>query len=269
MLKDILVHVDDPEKCAALDTAIGLAQRFNAHLSGLHVTSLFHYVAAKDVYVAGLWEASKDELRAAAQRAKERFAGATARAGINGEWHHVDGDAATVIGDYGRVVDLIVMGQPAENASPVTRDVADKLPLTTGRPVLYVPPGFSGSPGTSILVAWNDSREAARAVNDALPLLVRAEHVIIMAVAAPDGDNEFPCADIAAHLARHGVQAVAARDWASDNRVGDRLLEQAARQKADLIVAGAYGHSRLKEIVLGGVTRHMFRHAPMPVLMSH
>ena len=277
MLKDILVHVDHAEQSnAPLEAAVHLAERFNAHLGGVHVTSLYHYVAAHDVWVAGLWEACKDELRAAADSAQERFKSATARAGVLGEWHHVDGDPATTIIDYGRVVDLIVLGQPTENAPPITREIADKIPLAAGRPVLFVPGAWSGSLGKRVLVAWNNSREAARAANDALPLLSGADQVIVMAVDPPaddvareDGENDIPSADITLHLARHGVEAEAARDTAAPQFVGERLLEQAERQRADLIVMGAYGHSRLKEIMLGGATRHMLMHAKVPVLMSH
>jgi nucleotide-binding universal stress UspA family protein len=278
MLKDILVHVDYPEQSnGALEAAIHLARRFNAHLSGLHVTSLFHYVAAHDVWVAGLWEECKDDLRTAAKRAQEQFEAATTRAGFLSDWHHVDGDPTYAILDYGRVVDLVVLGQPAENVPLITREISDKAPLAMGRPVLFVPAtGISGSLGKRVLVAWKNTREAARAVNDALPLLTQAEQVTVMAVDAPDRaatgeDNQIdaPCADIARHLARHGVKTEAKRDTTSSQSAGERLLDVAQRQGADLIVMGAYGHSRLKEIVLGGVTRHMLTHATVPVLMSH
>jgi nucleotide-binding universal stress UspA family protein len=279
MLKDILVHVVRAEQPnGPLAAAILLAERYNAHLSGVHVTSLFHYVAAHDVWVAGLWEECKDELRAAAQRAQEQFNAATASAGVLGEWHHVDGDPTYTILDYGRVVDLVVLGQPTQDAPPLTREITDEVTLALGRPVLFVPAaGFSGALGKRVLVAWDGGRESARAVNDALPLLVQAEHVVVMSVEPPARDTapEYAQdeiskgADIALHLARHGVEAEATRDTASPQFVGEKLLEQVERQCADLVVMGAYGHSRVKEIVLGGATRHMLKHATVPVLMSH
>jgi nucleotide-binding universal stress UspA family protein len=270
MPKDILVHVDHADLSQGpLEAAIYLAERYNAHLSGIHVTSLFHYVAAHDIWVAGLWEACKDELRAAAERAQESFKKATTRAGIGGEWHHIDADPVTTVIDYGRVVDLIVLGQPAENASPVAREVADKIPLAAGRPVLFVPEAWSGSIGNRVLVAWNNSREAARAVNDALPLLKQAEKVTVMAVDPPGRPEQVSSVDIATHLARHGVRAQAVRETALDYLVGEKLFKQAQSQRADLIVMGAYGHSRIRETMLGGVTRYMFLHMAMPVLMSH
>jgi nucleotide-binding universal stress UspA family protein len=274
MIKDILVHVNNAEQDnPTLEAAIYLTQRFNAHLKGVHVSSLLDYAAAKDIFVAGLWEECKEDLRIAAKTAQERYKAAITRAGLSGEWHHVDGDPATTIIAQGRVVDLIVLGQPMDDPWPIARNIADKVPLAAGRPVLFVPSaGFAGSLGKSVLIAWNDSREAARAVNDALPLLTQAEQVIVMAVDPPpakSNEDSIPCADIALHLARHGVEAAATQDTASANFVGEVLRKQAERQHADLIVTGAYGHSRLKEIVLGGVTRYMLKHATVPVLMSH
>ena len=279
MLKDILVHVDKAEQPnGPLEAAIHLAERYNAHVSGLHVTSLFHYVAAHDVWVAGLWEECKDELRAAAQRAQEQFKAAAARAGVLGEWHHIDGDPTYTILDYGRVVDLVVLGLPTQDAPPITREITDKVTLALGRPVLFVPATkFPGSLGKRVLVAWDGGRESARAVNDALPLLAQAEHVVVMSIEPlvrdterERAEDEIPgSADIALHLARHGVETEAVRDTASSQFVGETLLDQVERQRADLVVMGAYGHSRVKEIVLGGATRHMLKHATVPVLMSH
>src|SRR5215217_3826640 len=231
MFKDILVHVDQIDQShGPLEAAIHLAERFNAQLSGLHVTSLFHYLAARDIWVAGLWEECKDELRAPAARAQERFKTATTQAGILSDWHYVDGDPNSALLAYGRVVDLVVVGQPKQDAPPITRGIADKVALAMGRPVLFVPMvGFSGSLGKRVLVAWDGSREAARAVNDALPLLKQAEQVIVMAVNPPPpegNENHIPCADIALHLARHGVKAEVTQDTASANFVGEVLRKQ-------------------------------------------
>src|SRR5215217_3431512 len=231
MIKDILVHVDNAEQdSSTLEAAIYLTQRFNAHLNGVHVSSLLDYAAAKDIFVAGLWEECKEDLRIAAKTAQERYKAAITRAGLSGEWHHVDGDPATTIIAQGRIVDLVVVGQPKQDAPPITREIADKVALAMGRPVLFVPMvGFSGSLGKRVLVAWDGSREAARAVNDALPLLKQAEQVIVMAVNPPPpegNENHIPCADIALHLARHGVKAEVTQDTASANFVGEVLRKQ-------------------------------------------
>jgi nucleotide-binding universal stress UspA family protein len=270
MFKDILVHVDDTGSGRArLEVAVDLAARFQAYLSGLYVASLLHYFSYVDP-APWSWESCRQALLEEADKAQQRFDAATTRAGITSEWRYVEGDALTVIGSYGSIVDLVVLGQPSEHAGPVTRDIAGKAPLATGRPTLLIPAAFSGTLGKRMLVAWNDSREAARAANDALLVLSQAEQVTVMAINRPgEAQNGSLCAGIVEHLSRHGVKAEAMGATASGNSVGEVLLDQAARQKADLIVMGAYGHSRLREIALGGVTRYMLKHATVPVLMSH
>ena len=123
-----------------------------------------------------------------------------------------------------------------------------------------------------MLVAWNSSAQAARAIHDALPLLARAKRVLIMAVhreAGGQGQDDVPGADIARHLVRHGVAAEASPVDAGGIEVGDLLLSRAADEGADLLVMGIYGHSRLRELVLGGVSRHLFDHMTIPVFMAH
>jgi nucleotide-binding universal stress UspA family protein len=132
--------------------------------------------------------------------------------------------------------------------------------------------GIKTAPGKHAIVAWNGSREAARAVNDALPILRGADQVEVMC-ANPDrgelGDADLPGADLCLHLARHGVKAEAQTLVASDLEIGDLLLSRAADHGADLIVMGAYGHARWREVVLGGVTRQLLEQMTVPVLMSH
>jgi nucleotide-binding universal stress UspA family protein len=147
---------------------------------------------------------------------------------------------------------------------------AGELVLGAGRPVLLVPyAGRYADAGKRVLIAWNASREAARAVADALPLLVRADAVDVVAF-APGGDHgEVPGADLAHYLARHGVKANAAVDSAPEVAIGERILTRAADTDADLIVMGAYGRSRLSELVLGGATRTLLAAMTVPVLMAH
>jgi nucleotide-binding universal stress UspA family protein len=145
--------------------------------------------------------------------------------------------------------------------------------LSAGRPVLVVP--HFGPPrnlGSNVLVAWNASREASRAVNDAMPFLRRANKVTVLAVdpqRGGDAHREIPSADIALHLSRHGVKPEAAQVAAPEIEAGEIILSQASRLGANLIVIGAYGHSRFREYIFGGVTRHLLRHMTVPVLMSH
>jgi nucleotide-binding universal stress UspA family protein len=145
--------------------------------------------------------------------------------------------------------------------------------MGAGRPVLIVPyVGTFKTLGQRVLVAWNASREATRAVNDALPLLERASSVRVLSVnprRGIAGHGPIAGADMSLHLARHGVRVEAAAVNTDDVRVDDMLLSQAADAGADLIVMGAYGHSRLGEYVLGGATRHLLRQITVPVFMSH
>jgi nucleotide-binding universal stress UspA family protein len=166
-----------------------------------------------------------------------------------------------------------VVGQPNSHAPQDNDAVTVTTVMTSGRPVLAIP--FAGdfpTLGERVLVAWNASREAARAVNDALPLMAAAKQVTVLAINPQRGigrQGDVPAADIALHLARHGVKAEAAHTVANDISDGEALLSYAADVGADLIVSGAYGHSRARELVFGGVTRTLIAEMTAPVLLSH
>jgi nucleotide-binding universal stress UspA family protein len=174
---------------------------------------------------------------------------------------------------HARYADLTVVGQGIDlgDAPGVLAILPEELALGVGRPVLVVPRyGTFPALGDHVLVAWNGSREATRAVNDAIPILQRAQKVTVLAI-DPDGDPDrrIPSADMALHLARHGINAVAAQTRGADITVGDVLLSYAADLGVDLIVAGGYGHTRFREMVLGGATRHLLQHMTVPVFLSH
>jgi nucleotide-binding universal stress UspA family protein len=147
------------------------------------------------------------------------------------------------------------------------------LVTSAGRPALVIP--YIGAPepfGRTVTIAWDAGREAARAVADAMPLLEKAEKVHLLTVNPRfgiSGHGEEPGADIALHLARHGIQAEVNHSHARDMEVGDLVLSWLADSSSDLLVMGAYGHSRLRELVLGGVTRRLLDSMTVPVLMSH
>ena len=190
------------------------------------------------------------------------------------EWRASEIDALSVVALHARYADLVVIGQQnSEWPTGVHKDFERSLPAASGRPVLVVPYAYERRPvGRHVLVAWNASREAARAVNDALPLLKRASqvHVVIFdRTAAGAAHGEEPGADIALFLTRHGVKVIVSRYDAPDADIGSQLLSRAFDLSADLIVMGAWGHSRLREFMLGGVTRTLFESMTVPVLMSH
>ena len=173
-----------------------------------------------------------------------------------------------------RYNDLVIMGQPdPDDTGPAGRHLPEAVLLGAGRPVLVVPYiGLARPPGRKILVAWDAGREAGRALREALPMLARAEEVTVLTIEAktgPNGHGEEPGADIAHYLARHGCQVTVEAIRDSSIGVGDTLLSHIGDRDFDLLVMGAYGHSRLRELALGGVTQHLLAHMTIPVLASH
>jgi nucleotide-binding universal stress UspA family protein len=276
--KSVLVHLDDDRHC---DARVGIAARmaadFGAHLAGLYVMSrpeLPRY--ARSRMGADLFHDKVAELqREQADAATARFADHTARSGMAGAEMRVSHkDPVDVVTLHARYADLLVMGQsdPEEDQAMMNADFVDQVLLSAGRPVLVIPyAGTFPTIGKNVMVAWNATREAARAVTDALPLLRRAEKVTVFAVnPGKTGDHgKQPGADISLFLARHGVKVEAAASESGGMEVGPWLLSRAADLGADLIVMGGYGHSRLRELALGGVTRTMLHHMTIPVMMSH
>jgi nucleotide-binding universal stress UspA family protein len=198
------------------------------------------------------------------------------RTGAHGEGRIVqvlDFDALDVFVQHARHSDLIIFGQQDPiDFLPLGRDFATDVVMACGRPAIIIP--FIGAPpvlGQRVLVAWDGGREAARAVNDALPILKRAHAVTVLSVnpEVTSDDKRDAGADISLHLARHGVKVTAARTIARETPVGDVILADIADNSIDLLVMGAYGHSRLREWALGGVTRHILAHMTVPVLLSH
>lgn len=199
--------------------------------------------------------------RALAESQQARLVGigeAAAAADGLAEWRRIHGRKDLPL--YARYADLTVMGQG---------DAVTDMVMSVGRPILVVPHhgSFLGV-GRHPLVAWNASREATRAVFDALPILRRAGLVTLMTLDAED-DDRVPGADISLALARHGVRVEVVHSTVGGIDPGNALLSRAADCGADLLVMGAYGHSPLREKVLGGATRHILDHMTVPVLLSH
>ncbi len=274
--KDLLVHVNSSKHCGQrLEVAIHLARTFDAHLAGLYTAPELYLPPYVEGQIApALLELQRTRLAEARHAAKADFEERMRRAGIAAEWREVEGWSAKMAALHARYADLMVIGQNDPD-EPLDADVdlPERVVLESARPVLMVPyAGTFPTLGQRVLVAWNASPQATRAVNDALPLLARAGKVSIMAVnpeGGGKGHGEVPGADIALHLARHGVKAEANHVYADDIAVGDMILSRAADLGADLIVMGAYGHARLREIVLGGATRSLLEHMTAPVFMSH
>ncbi len=275
-IKDILIHVDTAKSCPKrVEAAIRVARSHESHLTALYVLyepSIPPYAEAQ--LPIELLQIQAEALEAQAVEAEKRFRASVDKAGVKAEWRCVKGDPVQTINLHARYADLVVTGQAEDrDLEWMSAAVSDHVALGSGRPVLVIPYiGAGKTIGERIYVAWNASREAVRAVNDAMSFLVRAKEVKVIAInprSGASGHGEIPCADICLHLARHGVKTEAYQAQAGDLDVGDMLLSRAADDGADLIVMGAYGHTRFREVVLGGATRHLLEHMTVPVLMSH
>ena len=206
---------------------------------------------------------------------REAFEHAASLRGLSAEWRMVGEGLETDPAVHARYVDLTIMGQldPAGGDGELLRPRPEHVALASGRPILVVPyAGNFETIGRRALIGWNATREATRAVNDAMPLLMAAEIVTVLTIDArggPDAHGEVPGADISLHLARHGVKTTIERTVSAGIPAGDVLLSRAADLGADLLVMGAYGHSRVRELLLGGATRSILQSMTVPVLMSH
>ncbi len=273
-LKNILVYVDDSKRSAATVTAAGmLAATHDAHVTGLAVERPAHIpgYAAIEIPPSAM-EIIAAQRQASIAGAREIFETSIKRAGLTERsgWTVAKGMPLETLALRSRYADLTLITQAGpEQEGTYGEDLVDDLIMISGRPVLVIPYiGAAGTLGNTVLVGWNGSREAARAVSDAMPILERAETVEVLAI-EPTELGDAPGADISAHLATHGVKASANATRGLDIDVGDVLLNRASDIGADLIVMGAYGHSRMRELVLGGATRHILAHMTVPVLLSH
>jgi len=279
-VKDILVHLDTTEQAATrLRLAAEMARRHAAHLTGLLVIDVMLPPLAGGemgggTMLADLLEQMRQTALADAARVETAFRERLRLDGLSGEWRQVEGSTAELVALHARYADLVLLGQEdPEGSQPAAGPVIEQALFASGRPVLLVPyAGRFESLGRRVLIGWNASREAARAVNDALPLLMQAETVTVLAInprRGVGGHGEEPGADIALHLARHGVKVNVEHTVTSGISDAETLLNYAADLSADLLVIGAYGHSRFRELVLGGVTRTLLREMTVPVLMAH
>jgi nucleotide-binding universal stress UspA family protein len=276
--KNLLVHVDDSKACAArLRAAADLAAAHGAHLTGLYVIPEPSPASFVRGYVAPELLTTIAEQRHEAAEAVM----AKARAIVDGAGIAFDSriergfdvELPDFLNMHARYADLAILGQIDPDDEAGMRLQPERVALGSGRPALIVPYiGTPGGFGQRILVAWDASREAARAVNDALPLLERAKVVVVLTVnpvRRQFGHGDEPGADIALHLARHGVKVEVQRIEGSQTDTGNAILSHLASEGSDLLVMGCFAHSRLRELVLGGVTRTVLEEMTVPVLMSH
>ncbi|HHY51148.1 MAG TPA: universal stress protein [Alphaproteobacteria bacterium] len=275
MIKDIVVHLTGSEEDAVrLAYAAPIARTLDAHLTGLQVHNLPEVIAITDptgsAFLQELLKESHKRADAVAESLKARLA----QIGLPHELRRLDvypGRAGAALAAEARTSDLFLGTRPYGDPTKQER-IEETVLFRSGRGCLLLPPG--GTPPKSygtIFVAWKDTREAARAVAEALPFLQRAQQVVVGLVEEEGASEQYRIAagaDIGRYLSRHGVSAEIRRiaGWAY---AGEALLNEANQLLADMIVMGGYGHSRFREWVLGGATRHILTHATVPVLIAH
>lgn len=271
--KTIVVHVDaDTNRDERLGLAEALARRHDGHLIGLHPSEP-PYLPPSLGELAGpveadMVEAQREAAQSRAEELRHVFEARFQSSGLSVEWRAEEGEPATVLARHGRYADVLLIPQGEEGAVFPDASLVERVILDGGCPVIVVPrSGRFPNAGRTLLVAWKDSRESARAVRAALPLMVDAEKVILLQVDPPDG-SDAQVIDKATHLARHGINADARHTVSAGVPIGEVLLSSVADHDADGLVMGAYGHTRLREWVLGGATRSVLESMTVPTLLA-
>jgi len=275
MIKDIVVNLGLGDHDPAGDFAISVAEAFDAHVLGM----AFVYDPVIPGSVMGgippqFIESQRSEAEKIVRVAIERFEQAAKRAGISFETRSVNASiagAAERLGRIARRFDLVVVGQPDRDKSAPVEVVDEGVLFESGRPVIFVPYiQKTGLKLDRVLICWDGSRAATRAIADAMPFLHKAKQVEIVIIANKAAKvGELPGVDLGQHLARHGLKVDVKRITSPDIDVPSTILSYAADCSADMIVMGGYGHSRLREFILGGATRGILESMTVPALMSH
>ncbi len=277
--KTILAYLpNDKSLDGILDVALPIAQDHDAHLIGLHVRPRVPMLLG--AVAAGVPQSilthQEEMLTRATEQLSDRFETRCAKAGVKSEWrcnkvqHH---DIASDVIGQSLCADLIVVAQEDNEGYETPADLPSRIVMETARPALIVPhAGKFTTVGKHVVVAWNGSREAARAAFDAVPFMKSAASVRVLAIdpKSRDGYDNIALGDeIGLCLARHGVKTEVTVTQSGDIAVGDELLNRLADDGCDLLVMGCYGHSRLRETLFGGVTKNLLQRMTAPVLMSH
>jgi len=273
--RNILVHVGvDRRSELRVQLATNLAAELEAHLTGLFVYPPLvlpaPYGNPAALLGAEVLEAQRHASAEQAAKAEAAFEAASKRLEQPSEFETAEGDPREVISLNARYFDLTLIGQSeVEGFGALAEQLPERIVLASGRPVLIVPyAGEFARIGEHMVIAWNESREAARAVNDAMPLLERARKVTVVQIDPPD-EHGAAAMELARRLAHHGIDVAAQHTVSAGVAPGEILLSTIADLSADCLVMGAYGHSRLRELTLGGVTRAVLAHMTVPVLMSY
>ena len=281
-MKTILVPFrGDEQSLATLELAYVVAARFGSYVEGLFVRQPPPLVSGEGISLPGETLANLDEeVRRASERAWERFTGLMTEKGVpvrdvrfstdqpSAGWRDAEGYESAVVGEYGRLFDLIVVGCPNRQSATARDVVCEAALFDSGRPVLMAPGKPPDTLGETVVVAWNGSTETARTIGFGMPLLLAADRVVVLTVEGatvpgPGGDR------VADHLLRNGVKAEARSAQLEGRTSGQAILEECRAVGTDLLLKGAYTQSRLRQMIFGGATSHILAHADLPVFMAH
>jgi nucleotide-binding universal stress UspA family protein len=272
MYKTIFIHFSSPETTDLVsEVSAHIAEKHNAHLIGTYISPSLNLYGGIPSNILATYN---DNQRKIAEAIKGEFTRVASRRNLSFEWSHSSvptTEAVSHLVTEARTADLIVTcGNDSNDKQMALEDVPVRLTMETGRPVMLVPAaGNFATIGERIAIAWSRSRESARAAFDALPLLRTADTVTVVSINSTQEGPVQPGEDLATTLSRHGVTARTAVGNTTTRSEGETLLDVIADHDADLLVMGCYGRSRLREMVLGGVTRHVLSHLNIPVLVSH
>jgi nucleotide-binding universal stress UspA family protein len=276
MIKDIIVNLSVTKNDSTVGNyAVSVAAALQAHLTGI----AFIYdpvvpISGTGYIPADVIESQRADNETAAEAAIKDFTTATDRAGISAEPQMLTASLTGAGDQFARMArrfDLAIVGQAQPEMSTMEQIIGETTLFESGRPMIMVP-YIQKAPfkTNNVIICWDGSRTAARAVADAIPILSKSSRIEIVSVTSERGkEDEIEGADIGQHLARHGLKVDVHRISRGNIDVADALLSHAADSSADLMVMGGYGHSRLREFVLGGVTRSIFQSMTLPVLLSH
>jgi nucleotide-binding universal stress UspA family protein len=276
--KNILVHLDNSSGCRnRLEVAFGLAKEYKAELLGLFVVPT--YIMPSYVEAQISVDLINDVTEKALARAREtatRYEKLAQDAGVKLKTSVFEGQTIPVLREHSKYADLLLLGQDhPEDPDNTSYGIADALLFEGACACLVVPhSGKVSAPAKRVLLTWNASREAARALREAMSLLRGAETVVVLSTEPDDGDDQLatghPHAEALQKLLEsHGIESVSSGFNDLEVSASEAIIGQAAEMDADLIVMGAYGHARLREIILGGVTRELLKRAPTCLLLAH
>ncbi len=279
-MKAILIPFEESDVVdSVLGTAFFTAQRFGGYIEGVYVQPALPAIASADgfgVVTPAFVEKYEQEDRDRISQAEQYFNDFMQARGVSSEivpdqpsavWQNV-GPSDDYVGHRGRLFDVVVVGRPIHGATTPTMHTLEAALFETGRPILIAPPKSPSVLGESIVIAWNGSTETARTIALAMPFLRMAKRVTVSTV--EDAMVPGPTgAEVAQYLGRSGIEATAVSASAGKRSLGEAMLEEAAAHGADLLVKGAYTHSRLRQMIFGGATSHILAYSEIPVIMAH